>query len=380
MTQALPLSSEVVHHGTFYATRSEVVPQGRCDGGRMRSGPLTGVAGGLCLIVVLGACGSSTAPPALGAKLAGSWLDTADYYDELNALTVTLHGDSVQIVSPRYFVSFRYNGVRWFSREGQIASATGVVTRDSVAVCDAGLGGSCPNEIGYLRDSSFVLYLGPFGGGMWDTAGLGYTFSRGTWSTADTIAPADAPPPIAISSVWVSDSMAWSGTCPGVVQIGVALGSPIDADPPPTLFQLDDPLSYGQSWVRQCSSTTWAAQSGYLGSSEPTPCTPADFCIISLLDTALSQDTTDSWFFMVGGEDSLVDETPTFINSGWLPAYFLRDSGATSLARIRGVRPPPASTIVRRQSPLVAFREARRANRMARAFRPPDMKARGWGR
>lgn len=344
----------------------------------MRSGPLIEVAGGLGLVAVLGACGSSTAP-ALGAKLAGSWLDTADYYNELNALTVTLHGDSVQIVSPGYFVAFRYNGVPWYSREGQTASATGVVTRDSVAICDAGLGSSCPNEIGYIRDSSFVLYFGPFDGGMWDTAGLGFTFSRGTWSSGDTIAPADAPPPVALSSVWVSDSMAWSGSCPGVVQIGIAVGSPIDADLPPTLFQTNEPFSYGESWVRQCATMAWTTQSGYFGGPDPTPCTPADSCFVLLTDTTLSQDTTDSWLFEVTSEDSLVDETPTFLNSGWLPAYFLRDSGATSLARVRGVRLPPASSIAAPRSRLLALREARRASRMARALRARMGKTREWG-
>lgn len=84
----------------------------------------------------------------------------------------------MQIVSPGYYVGFHYNGVAWFSREGQPASATGVVTTDSVAICDAGLGLPCPNEIGYIRDSNFILCLGPFQG-AWDTAGLGFTFHQG---------------------------------------------------------------------------------------------------------------------------------------------------------------------------------------------------------
>jgi len=65
----------------------------------------------------------------------------------------------------------------------------------------------------------------------------------------------------------------------------------------------------------------------------PYPCTPADGCDMLLIDTALA--ATDTWFLGVATDDSLVVNTLLTKQSGFVPPYFLRDSGATSLARVR---------------------------------------------
>ena len=95
----------------------------------MRSALSLGAVGSL--VWVVRACGSATGPPV--ASLSGAWFDSTDYYRSANVLNITQHGDSVQIVSPGYYVRFTYNGVSWWSGEGQAATATGVIFKDSIA-------------------------------------------------------------------------------------------------------------------------------------------------------------------------------------------------------------------------------------------------------
>jgi hypothetical protein len=298
----------------------------------MRSAVSVGLAAGLLFSV--GACGSSTTMPHI-TNISGAWFDSTDYFRSANVLNISQQGDSVQIVSPGYYVNFTYNGVSWWTHEGQAANATGVIFKDSIAICDADIGPPCPNEIGYLRDSSLVVYLGPAPGFPFDTAGLGYTFSHRAWSPGNTTPPAGAPGPVPVSSVWVSDSMPWSGSCPGVVQIGLGVGNSIDGDLLPTIFQLVIPIAPGQSWVRQCGSSSWTQQSNYFVSWLPVPCTATDACLIIASDTSLAKDTTDSWLLQPAVVDTLLDVTPTDLNTGWLPQYFVLDSGVASLARVR---------------------------------------------
>ncbi len=325
------------------------------------------------LLWVVSACGSSTGPHV--ASISGTWFDTTNYYQSANVLNVTQHGDSVQIVSPGYYVSFTYGGVSWWSEEGQAAAATGAIFKDSIAICDADIGPPCPNVTGYLRDSDLVLYLGPLPGVPFDTAGLGFTFSHGAWTPGNTNPPSGAPAPVQVSNVWVSDSMSWSGTCPGVVQIGLGVGNSILHGLPPTIFQLVLPLSDGQSWVRQCGSSLWTSQSDYVVTWFPMPCTSTNACFIDVSDTIAAKDTIDSWILQPGGVDTLADVTPTYVNTGWLPQFFVLDSGATSLGRVRNgpwqSRPIAAASLAGVTAYQSRLRRYREAQTRARRQRPP---------
>lgn len=342
----------------------------------MRSARSLGLVGGLVWVVA--ACGSSTGPHV--ANISGTWLDSTNYYRSANVLNITQSGDSMQIVSPGYYVNFTYNGVSWWSQEGQAATATGAIFKDSVAICDADIGPPCPNEIGYLRDSDLVVYLAPIPGVAWDSAGLGYTFSHQSWTPNNTTAPAGAPGPVQFSNtVWVSDSMSWSGSCPGVVQVGLGVDTSFIGALPPTILQIVGSLFGGQSWVRQCASAAWNAQSGDFVSWLPVPCTSTDECLVIVSDTSLAKDTIDSWLVRPGGADTLADMTPTYLNTGWLPPYFVLDSGVASLARVKNEawrsRPIAAGRVglSAYQSALHRFRAAQmqaRRQRMATTFSP----------
>jgi hypothetical protein len=371
-----PAPSEIVRGGILAAFRPTYA-EFLGAGGRVRLGLGLGTAASLLWFV--SACSSSTGPRV--TNIAGTWLDTTNYYQSANVLNITQQGDSVRIVSPGYYVSFTYNGVLWWSQEGQAANATGAILKDSLAICDADIGPPCPNETGYLRDSDLVVYLGPLPGVAWDTTGLGYTFTHQAWTPGNTTPPSGAPGPVQISNVWVSDSMSWSGTCPGVVQIGLGVGSSITSALPPTIFQLVVPLADGQSWVRQCGASSWTQQSNYFVSWLPVPCTSTDACLIDAGDTNLAKDTTDSWLLRPGGVDTLADVTPTYLNTGWLPQYFLLDSGVTSLAQVSNAlqrtRPIAVGNLVRAtayQNALRRFREAQmraRRQRVTTTFRQP---------
>ena len=242
-------------------------------------------------------------------------------------------------------------------------------------ICDADIGPPCPNVTGYLRDSDLVLYLGPLPGVPFDTTGLGSIFSHQAWTPGNTTPPSGAPGPVQVSNIWVSDSMTWSGSCPGVVQVGLGVGSSIDSGLPPTIFQLVGPLSEGQSWVRQCGSSSWISQSEYFATWLPVPCTSTDGCLIEVSDTSLAKDTIDSWILRPGGVDTLADVTPTYANTGWLPPYFVLDSGVASLARVRKGPWQSDVGLASRAASLVARQRAIRRFRAARirmqAKRPP---------
>jgi hypothetical protein len=276
-------------------------------------------------------CTSSTGPsgPA-NPNLIGAWLDSTDF-EQVNLLNITGTGDSVTVISPEYYLHSSWNGVIWWQPEGSAATALGTVTRDSVALCDPGYGGPCPNEIAYLRNGVLVLYL-LLNGSLSDSAHGGVTYVHQTFDATDTIAPADAPPPLQFSGVWLSDSM--PSSCSGVAQLGFDVPAPINLPSEPWLLQLYGPFYYANQFHRPCASSKWSPDSTYFTSPLPYPCTPANNCIVFLLDTALS--ATDTWFLGVATDDSLVDDTQLTSQSSWTPPYFLRDSGAMSLASVRG--------------------------------------------
>jgi hypothetical protein len=135
--------------------------------------------------------------------------------------------------------------------------------------------------------------------------------------------------------------------------------------------------SDGQSWVRQCGSSSWTPQSEYFATWLPVPCTSTDGCFIEVSDTTLAKDTIDSWVLQPGGVDTLTDVTPTFANTGWLPQYFVLDSGVTSLARVRNGPlqndVDPASRMANLVARQRAIRRFRAARVPIRAKRPPPV-------
>ncbi len=324
---------------------------GSFPGGTLRRTRFTALL--LVTALVVG-CTSTTGPtgPA-NPNLIGAWLDSTDL-GQVNLLDITGTGHSVTVVSPEYFLHSSWNGVTWWQPEGSAATALGTVTRDSVALCDPGYGGPCPNEIAYLRNGVLVLYL-LLNGSLSDSAHGGLTYVHQTFDAADTIAPADAPPPLQFSGVWLSDSM--PSSCSGIAQLGFDVPAPINLPSEPWLLQLYGPFYYANQFHRSCASSTWSPDSTYFTSPLPYPCTPANNCIVFLLDTVLS--ATDTWFLGVATDDSLADDTQLTSQSGWTPPYFLRDSGATSLARVRGRGSPPRvlqtrAALVRTQKRMAA--------------------------
>jgi hypothetical protein len=287
----------------------------------------------LLLVAALGAtgCSSSTAPRGpVNPQLIGSWFDSTSYLQQVNVLNITGTGDSLTVSSPEYYLRAAWNGRSWWQPEDEAALATGTVSKDSVALCDPGYGGSCPNEIAYLRGNTLVLYL-LLNGSLGDSVNGGVTYVHQAFQPTDTIPPADAPAALALTGVWLSDSVASS--CTGVAQMGLVAGTPMMPISEPWLLQLYSQLYVVNGMARPCGSSSWNTDSTYFADPLPYPCTPADNCFMLLDDTVLTDTTL--WFLSVATEDSLVVDTLLGTPSGFVPSYFLRDSGATTLARIR---------------------------------------------
>ena len=303
----------------------------------------------VALAFVSGFAGCTSSGPTLPtpANVSGSWLDNTDF-TQSDLLTIQQNGSSVVVVSPGDYVDFAWGSSVWSQLAGRPDTASGTVVGDSIALCDPQAGGACPNEIAYLRNGSLVLYFTPASSNPADTAGLGSTFIHSTRAPSDTIAPVNAPPAANLSGVWRSDSVS---ACPAIAEIGLVVPAPYDSVSG-TLLQLNGVFYMATASTRQCGDTSWSQQSVYFMINTTVPCTPADNCTAVFLDTVASKN--DEWFLRVAGADSLADETVAAVNTGPLPPYFLRDSGATSLSRIR---PPQAGHLARarvtqQQSPV----------------------------
>ncbi len=309
-----------------------------------------------------GACGSSTAPmaPSSGttANIAGPWLDSADFMGQADVVTIAQRGDSVVVTSPYYFVRFNYGGNLWWGKEGAPDSAAGIVTGDSIALCDVAFGPPCPNEIAYLRGDSLVLYLAiSLDGNPLDSTFSSVIYRRGAWSANDTIPPPSPPPPMHLAGGWVSDSLPWADvSCPAIIQIGLSAVGPFDSIGHSVYLPNSAGIYQGVEWTRTCGSMGWNKAAAYSGSTYPAPCTPADGCVFFLFDTTGSD--ADDWYLATVAADSLADITPISINTGLRPPFFLRDSSIASLARLsattRGIHQDAA------HAALAAVRRRRR--------------------
>lgn len=309
----------------------------------------------LCAAASVMGCGSSSTGPKTPAnpQLIGAWLDSTSFYDQVNILNISGTGDSVDVTSPEYYLNSLWNGVSWWQPVLSNATAVGTVTKDSVALCDAGAGGSCPNEIAYLRGGALVLYLAEeIDGNAQDSAGLGSVYVHESFAAADTVAPAGVPPALQFTGVWLSDSM--PSSCSGVAQRALVAPNPIYTGSTPWLLQIYGPLYLSTAMTRQCGSTSWSPDSTYLSDWSPYPCTPADGCYAILFDTMST--ASDLWVLQVATDDSLVVDTAT-AQPSFTPAYFLRDSGVTSLARVRAHTAIPGEPLKR----AALVRLARRA-------------------
>jgi len=277
---------------------------------------------------VIVACMQSTGPTAAGipqaplhANIAGVWLDSTDGGAQVFPLFVTQYGDSIVMTdSSLTYVRSEWHGTVWWTRwQGGFADTTiGQVMGDSVPLCDLLFTLFCPNEIAYVRDRGTELALYPDFQALGlsiDTAGFGAAYVRGSIAMTDTIPPPDAPPPVQLAGVWVSDSVSLvRGSCRGVVQLGLVVHA--------------EGASYQEEeWGRRCGTRTWSRQAWGTGEALPYPCTPADRCVLALTDT--TADGPRRWTLSVASANTLVVQPEPAIVEGQ-PSTFIRDGGLSS--------------------------------------------------
>jgi hypothetical protein len=310
--------------------------------------------------------GCSSTPPTSSvsgpANLAGSWFDSTDF-GQVNLLTISQQGANVVVISPAYYQPFSWGGVNWWEREGQPDTATGTVTGDTLVLCDAAVGLPCPNEIAYLSNGLLVFSL--------DSVDISYFHSL--WSTADTIPPASAPAAVELPGVWLSDSVGRS--CPGIAQIGLVVGLPVNSGE--SIFQMNEPLYESQGWTRQCGETTWNSrglgwqdETEYIGSLTSFPCSPADNCYVYFVDADSVQVTLNGWFFLANSSTVLIDES-SGINGGPLPDDFVLDGDLTSLTNLAGSAPRARMPMSRREALLLRLKILKQARTRGALERRP---------